>query len=75
MPGRDGKGKSTTPSQSSLSLIGKISLKIVKAENILRKNVPCDVYGQVPLPPAGTLLQMRPIMRGNSGQVRLAEQS
>jgi len=42
MPGRDGKGKFTTPSQSSLNLIG-ISHKEVEAENILRKNVPCDI--------------------------------
>ena len=44
MPGRDGKGKFTTPSQSSLNLIG-MSHKEVEAENILRENVPCDIYG------------------------------
>ena len=66
MPGRDGKGKFTTPSQFSLNLIG-ISHKEVEAENILRKNVPCDIYGQVLLPPAGTLLQWRSIKCGNPG--------
>ena len=66
MPGRDGKGKFTTPSQSSLNLIG-MSHKEVEAENILRENVPCDIYGQVLLPPAGTLLQWRPIKCGNPG--------
>lgn len=32
---------------------------MVEDENILRKNVPCDVYGRVPLPTAGIILQHR----------------
>lgn len=50
--------------KASLQLLATVQLKShwdlpkeVEAENIPRKNVLCDIYGQVLLPPAGTLLQ------------------
>lgn len=58
MPGRDGKGKFTAPSQFSKSQLG--SPEEVEAENIPRKNVLCDIYGQVLLPQ-----QAPPAMKAN----------
>lgn len=68
MAGRDGR-QVHTPRQRRLSLTGKISLKIIEDENILRKDVLCDVYGRMPLPPRVHSWGPGQMMCGDPGQV------